>query len=255
MIGGLEEPREDLSEYVSVAGADEFRSRLGPKARREMTPAQKLWRDATQAAEELNGLGLAPTLELIKNKLRSRWSVQSLTELLATEKWAEAMERRGILWNAETGTLSPKQISFLAMFFDTSKQVSHTQILRAAGVSGDQFRNWMRQPVFAAQMEQFRQQMLKDGLSIATQRLVEKADKGDIQAIDRVMAFNGSDFRTLTGEDVAALLGLVYQILDEERVPVAVTRRIAAAVMGSPSGVAATMAAQTSAPLPLPEAP
>lgn len=253
MTGRFEDRGEDLSEYVSVAGADEFRSRLSPRARRELSPAQKLWRDATQAAVELNAQGFAPTLELIKNKLRQRWSVQSLTELLGTEKWAQAMEARGVPWNAETGTLSPKQISFLAMFFDTSKQVSHAQILRAAGVTGDQFRGWMRQPVFAAQMEQFRQQMLADGLSIATQRLVEKADKGDIQAIDRVMAFNGADFRTLTGEDVAALLGLVYQILDEEKVPVSVTRRIAAAVMGSPSGVAATMTAQTT--LTLPETP
>lgn len=250
-IGSFEPPAEP--EYVPVAGAEEFRSRVQPGKRRQMTPAQRLWQDATQAAEELNTLGLSPNLELIKQRLRQRWSVQSLTELLATEKWATAMERRGIAWDVEAGTLSPKQISFLTMFFDTSKQASHAQILRAAGVSGDQFRGWLRQPVFAAAMEKFRQQVLADGLHIATQRLVEKADRGDIQAIDRVMAFNGADFRTLTGEDVAALLGLVYQILDEEKVPVAVTKRIAAAVMGSASGVAATMASQTT--LTLPEAP
>lgn len=237
--------------YLSVAGLEEFRSRVRPAERRELSDAQKLWRDATQAAAELNGLGLQPTLDLISQKLRGRWARKTLIELLATEKWVTAMETRGIPWNAETDTLTPLQQSFLAFYYDTATTATHGQKLRQAKVSAEQFRGWMRQPVFAREMERLRQNVLKDGLHIATQRLVEKADAGDIQAIDRVMAFNGEDFRTLSGEDVAALLGLIFQVLDEEKVDPRVAMRIAAVTRGTTSGAQATMSPTT---MMLPEA-
>lgn len=231
--------------YLNVAASDSFRSRIKPAVRRELTDEQKLWRDAVQAAVDLNALSLRPDLDLISQRLRGRWAKRTLIELLGTDKWARAMEVRGIPFNAEVDTLTPLQTSFLMLYFDTATVATHGQKLRAAGVTGPQFQGWMRQPVFAKQMERLRQEVLKDGLHIATQRLVEKADRGDIQAIDRVMSFNGEDFRTLTGEDVSALLGIVFQVLDEDKVPAQTLAKIRARISGSPSGLQATMMPNT----------
>jgi hypothetical protein len=226
---------------VNVAGNEAFRSRIKPRARTLLTPEQKLWADAVQAATDLHALGVQPNVDTIARKLQGRWSRKSLNELLATEKWEGAMERRGIAWT-DAEVLTPLQQSFLQFYFDTSTPATHQMKLRQANVTGPMFQGWMRQPVFAREMERLRQVVLKDGFALATQRLVELADAGDLKAIDRVMAFNGDDFRTLTGEDVSAILLAVYEILDEDRVPTGTMNRIAQKVQLITGRAGATMA-------------
>lgn len=230
---------------VNVAGNDAFRSRLTPRARLKLSPEQRLWADATQAAQDLNGLGVAPTLDSIAAKLRGKWARKSLMELLATDKWAAAMARRGVPWDTDASVLTPLQMSFLQLYFDTTTQATHGMKLRQAGVTSQQFQGWLRQPVFAREMDRMRQLVLKDGLHIATQRLVELADKGDLKAIDRVMAFNGEDFRTLTGEDIQAVLFAIYDILDEDRVAPETMKRISRKVQEITGRAGATMAQAT----------
>lgn len=226
---------------VNVAGNAAFTSRLKPRARVTLTPEQKLWADATQAAVELNAIGVAPTIDNLAGRLRGKWARKSLLELLATEKWANAMVRRGVPWNAETDTLTPLQQSFLQLYFDTATPATHSMKLRQANVTSQMFTGWLRQPVFAREMERMRQLVLKDGLHLATQRLVELADGGDLKAIDRVMAFNGEDFRTLTGEDVNALLSVVFEVLDEERVDSAIMTKLSLRIKALHGGPGATM--------------
>jgi hypothetical protein len=236
---------DELSEpgrQVQVLGSAAFTSKLSVSKRRARTVEQRLWADATQAATELHGFGVQPTLETISTKLRGRWSRRSLGELLATDKWLAAMERRGIPWDTDRDTLTPLQQSFLTLYFDVTTPATHGAKLSQAGITAEQFRNWMRLPVFAAEMERLRRTVLQDGLTVATQRLVELADGGDLKAIDRVMAFNGEDFRTLTGEDVAALLATIFTVLDEEGVDDRVLTRLSRAVSTVPGMARATMA-------------
>lgn len=226
---------------VNVAGNAAFTSRLKPRARLQLSTEQKLWADATQAAVELNSLGIAPSLDNLAGRLRGKWSRKSLLELLGTEKWGYAMARRGVPWNAEADTLTPLQQSFLQLYFDTATPATHAMKLRQANVSSQMLQGWLRQPVFAREMERMRQLVLKDGLHLATQRLVDLADAGDLKAIDRVMAFNGDDFRTLTGEDVNALLSVVFEVLDEEKVDSAIMTKLSLRIKALHGGSGATM--------------
>lgn len=236
---------ESSARLVNVAGNEVFKSRISVKQSRVLTVEQKLWRDCIQAATELHFAGYPANLDSIHARLRGRWAKKSVTELLQTEKWEGAMQRRGVPWNAERDTLTPLQQSFLTLYFDTSVRATHSQKLRQAGVSAEQFRGWMRTPVFAREMEKLRQAILQDGFHLATQRLIDLADAGDLHAIDRVMAFNGDDFRTLTGEDVAGVLAAVFEVLDEAKIDPKVMTAIAARVSGTRAGVAAMLSANT----------
>lgn len=229
---------------LPASALDVFQVRVTPARRAgALSDAQRLFADATQAATEIHALGVAVNLESIHRKLGARWARKTLTGLLATPKWALAMESRGVPWDTDRDVLTPLQQSFLALYFDTATPATHAQKLRQAGVSSEQLRGWMRQQVFAAEMNRLRQAVLADGLAIATQRLVDKADAGDLAAIDRVMAFNGEDFRTLTGEDLNAVLMAVLEVLDDEHVPPAVQAKIGAAVARVTGRPGATMAA------------
>jgi len=150
-------------------------------------------------------------------------------DLLTSEKFLQALEERGIQL-VTTGGLSPRQMSALAIYLDMTSQLTHAQKLRAAGVSEATWRGWMRQPAFAAAVNELAEAILQDAKPVMLQRLAEAADAGQKWAIVFGLEVTGRHDHRDQGIDINALLLTIFTVLDEENVASGTMARIAARV-------------------------
>ena len=197
-------------EGLDIVNNDSFRSRTKPKP---PTLEEEFFSKAIYAAEmcQRQGWAVTPeTMQMVNEDLRSA----PLSDLLATDKFQNALHARGIPMTTKSG-LSPRQLTAIAVYLDMSTPATHTQKLRMAGVTSREWEGWWRQPAFAARMSEMMEDVTRMNTPVAEQRLAQAVDAGAPWAIQFALAMNRRfDPRAETADPTVALRE-IFDILDE----------------------------------------
>jgi len=167
----------------------------------------------------------------------------AVADLLASEKFRIAANDRGIDVSDKPG-LSAEQLAALAIYTDMSRPLNHTQKLRAAGVTQAKWTGWLRQRAFSEELAYLSKENLRASVAVGEQRLAEHVDAGNMQAIEFVFAMEGRFRKDQQSVDVRKMLLEVFNILDEEGVPLATLSRVGdriKAMLGEPIPMEATV--------------
>lgn len=205
MLAGMSE-----FERLAIANADRFA--VAP--RKKPSLEERFFAQVVFALQQLRDAGISPTPQSIHG-MNPDLPVKQLGELMQTERFALACEELGISLS-DTPGLEPAQVAALAIYLDTSVSATHSQRLRAAGVTSAQWKGWMRQPVFASFLQNAAGQAVFDAIPAAQQRIAEAAGAGERWAIELLLEMTGIHDRRGDGVDARALLERVFTVLDEE---------------------------------------
>lgn len=187
-----------------------FAARTSPKkASREAELFARVLYAATRAHEA----GMAVTVDAVRQFNRELPKLV-VADVLSTEKFKRAAEQRGIRLSGDPD-LSAEQLAALAIYLDTSAAATHSQKLRAMGVSSAKWQGWMRQPAFAQRLGDLAGALMRDAIPVAMQRIAEGVDKGDKWAIEMSMEITGVHDRRGDATDARKILMDVFTVLDE----------------------------------------
>jgi hypothetical protein len=184
------------------------------------TQAQYLWERLLRASERAVAAGFPVNRDSIRAHLLSKAITDDqIAQALASPGFVAALQARGLRMepNAE---LTIRQRQVLAIYFDAAVTATHAQRLRLAGVSSSTWDGWLRNdPAFRLKVAEITDEVLERGRVISRQRLVELADAGNVKAIDRLLAMsNDFDWRQVENSNLEAVLGAVFEVLDEHQV-------------------------------------
>lgn len=133
--------------------------------------------------------GVVPTV----NEVIKEWpdfELSTVRKAYVTPELKLAMQIRGIELNPKAG-LSAEQLYAITALQDPSSQLSVKARLDEIGISMAKYRAWMRNPLFAGLMNSQAEQNLGDAVQVAINRLISKADAGDMAAINKVLEMSG----------------------------------------------------------------
>ena len=114
----------------------------------------------------------------------------TISTVLATEEFAEAMKLRGVGFAAERG-LDPQQAAVLNMLENFSDTRNLTNRLKDVGVSRPQFNGWLNDPLFRDLYEKRIEHHLKDAHLMALSTIMTNAENGSQQAAEKLLEING----------------------------------------------------------------
>jgi hypothetical protein len=193
-----------------------------------VTAVERFYARVVYAAQLVHEQGFAVTVDMIRARFPDL-PYRQVQEVLESERFAASAEELGLPLSEHPGLL-PEQMAALAIYLDTSTPATHSQKLRAAGVSQAKWRGWLRQPAFAARLQDVAGQLLQDSVPVAFQRIAEAVDGGERWAVELSLEMTGTHDRRNDGTDLRKLLTDVFNILDEEIADSAVLERIAAKI-------------------------
>jgi hypothetical protein len=192
--------------------------------RRSVALEERLFAQVVFAAQRAHDAGLTVSVDTVRGFNRDLPQV-AVRDVLVSERFAVACEELGIPLSDFPG-LSPHQVVALSIYLDTSTPATHSQKLRAAGVSPAQWKGWLRQGEFANRLQQAAGQALYDAVPLAQQRLVEAVDAGARWAIEMSLEMTGVHDRRGDGANLQTILQGIFNVLDEEIVDSAVLDKI-----------------------------
>ena len=199
-----------------------------PRASHEADFFYRVMRSVEMAARQ--GLPIEPEVVVEQD---ATLRTPQVAELLSTEKFRIAAHDRGIDVSDKPG-LSAQQLAALAVYTDMSRPLNHSQKLRAAGVTQTQWRGWLRQRVFSEELAFLSKENLRASIAVGEQRLAEHVDSGNMHAIEFVFAMEGRFRKDQQAVDVRKMLLEIYNILDEEGVPLVTLSRVADRIKALP---------------------
>lgn len=176
-------------------------------------------------------------------------------KLLESDRLATALQERGVTFEP-LDALSAHQMHALAIYADTSVPMTHRERLRNAKVTQAKWDGWMRNPRFAAALEEISEERLAHAVPQMNLRLMEAIDRGERWAIELGYAITGRFRANDTGQDASALFAAMFQILDEAGIPDQVMKQVGQAVKqlatpgSAPARAATVMLAPTGRPAP-----
>lgn len=115
---------------------------------------------------------------------------KTYSKAYAAPELKAALEIRGISMDPATG-ISPEQAIAIQLLSDPTDHRTLNTKLQQIGVSMPKYQNWMRQPLFAELLSKRSEDNLVDAIPIAMNRLIGKADSGDMRAIEKVLEISG----------------------------------------------------------------
>lgn len=132
--------------------------------------------------------GVFPTVEETY-KSWPKIAKKTYSRAFATSEFKQALELRGISTEPMPG-LSPEQAHAVLLLSLPDGKTLQSK-LKQLGISHAKYTAWMRQPLFAETLRNRAEQNLGDSVSIALNRLVDNADRGDQRAIEKVLEISG----------------------------------------------------------------
>lgn len=133
--------------------------------------------------------GSLPEVAEVKRLLPSV-QTSSISAVLLTEEFAEAMKLRGVGFTTQSG-LSIQQSAVLNVLENFSDGRTLTAKLKETGVSRTQFNGWLRDPLFRDFYENRVENHLKDAHLTALTTIISNAENGDQRAAEKVLEING----------------------------------------------------------------
>ncbi len=177
----------DELERVDVAGSEVFqRVRKSAPGR---SPEQILFERAVSAAWLAHQRGFPIEPATIYDQDRTL-SISVLSELVATPKFKNALEARGIPTETPVG-LTAEQAYALSVMTDQSLSLDPFARLKKLGISWAQWQGWLKQPVFAKIYGRTTEDLLRSSVPAALTALAQRAQAGNNDAIKYLLAITG----------------------------------------------------------------
>lgn len=170
-----------------VAGSEIFQKVRKPASSR--TPEQILFERAVSAAWLAHQRGFPIEPATIYDQDRSL-SLSVLGELVATPKFRNALETRGIPTETPVG-LTAEQAYALSVMTDQSLTLDPFARLKKLGVTWAQWQGWLKQPIFAKIYGRTTEDLLKASVPAALTALANRAQAGNNDAIKYLLAITG----------------------------------------------------------------
>lgn len=133
--------------------------------------------------------GVFPTVEEVY-KSWPKITKTTYSKAFASPEFKTALEFRGISMEENPG-LTPEQNMAILSLSNWSDRASTETKMKRLGISMQKLHAWKRQPLFSQTLSQRAEQNLGDSVEIALNRLVEKADAGDLRAIEKTLEISG----------------------------------------------------------------
>lgn len=151
---------------------------------------KKTFRDALATVDILYRRdGVFPTVDE-SHHFWDKIQKKTFSKIYAMPEFKAALSLRGIEMEPTNG-LTPEQSMAILALANWSDRASTETKLKRLGVSMQRYHAWMRQPLFAQTLAHRAEQNLGDSVQIALNRLVEKADAGDMRAIEKTLEISG----------------------------------------------------------------
>jgi hypothetical protein len=133
--------------------------------------------------------GSEPTLAQVR-AVWPRISQKEIGELVKTDEFVNALKTRGIEIDRYGGLTHEQQvcIGVLADPFD-KRQIAAK--LKSVGIPMGRYLNWKKNPIFMAALEQQSAGAYREVLPELRNRLIERAEGGDMRAIELIFAKTG----------------------------------------------------------------
>lgn len=133
--------------------------------------------------------GTIPTVDEV-HEFWPRIPRSTYATLLGTKEFREALEYRGISLDENAG-LSMEQAALLMKLVDFTDKRSLGVKLKELGIPMSRYQAWMQQPLFRASYFKRTEELFKDAVPLALNRLVANVDAGDQRAIEKVLEITG----------------------------------------------------------------
>jgi len=172
---------------INVADSAIFQKVRKPASVR--SPEQILFERAVSAAWLAHQRGFPIEPATIYDQDRSL-SLSVLGELVATPKFRNALEARGIPAETPVG-LTAEQAYALTVMTDQSLTLDPFARLKKLGVSWAQWQGWLKQPIFAKIYGRTTEDLLKSSVPAALTALANRAQAGNNDAIKYLLAITG----------------------------------------------------------------
>jgi hypothetical protein len=136
-----------------------------------------------------------------------------ITKVLMHDVFLEAMDEAGIPFRKQKGLTAHQHYALMIMTDPNDKRPHHIR-LKETGVTGAQWRAWLKNPIFNSFLETFMENALGDHMNAAHLSLMNKVDKGDVRALELYYAMTGRYSASSQQErDVQAVLAGVIEII------------------------------------------
>lgn len=172
---------------INVADSEVFQKVRKPASSR--TPEQILFERAVSAAWLAHQRGFPIEPATIYDQDRSL-SLSVLSELVATPKFRNALEARGIPTETPVG-LTAEQAYALSVMTDQSLTLDPFARLKKLNISWAQWQGWLKQPIFAKIYGRTTEDLLKSSVPAALTALAQRAQAGNNDAIKYLLAITG----------------------------------------------------------------
>lgn len=207
----------DELERVDVAGSEVFqRVRKSSVVR---SPEQILFERAVSAAWLAHQRGFPIEPATIYEQDRTL-SISVLGELVATPKFKNALEARGIPSETPVG-LTAEQAYALTVMTDQSLSLDPFARLKKLGISWAQWQGWLKQPAFAKIYGRTSEDLLKASVPAALTALANRAQAGNNDAIKYLLAITGYYDPSARGQNaeyervISAMMDAVEKYVDD----------------------------------------
>ena len=150
-------------------------------------------RDVINAAQVIWTMsGHLPTVEAVAANLYGGQvkNLQHVQKAMASNEFSIACAERGIPTATNSG-ITPAQVYAATIILNPADRRPMASKLRSAGVSSNQYRNWLRQPGFKAYVTRLSENLLSDHIGDVNAALTNKATGGDTQAMRMYYELNG----------------------------------------------------------------
>lgn len=207
----------DELERVDVAGSEVFQKVRKSSVVR--SPEQILFERAVSAAWLAHQRGFPIEPATIYEQDRTL-SISVLSELVATPKFKNALEARGIPSETPVG-LTAEQAYALTVMTDQSLSLDPFARLKKLGISWAQWQGWLKQPAFAKIYGRTSEDLLKASVPAALTALANRAQAGNNDAIKYLLAITGYYDPSARGQNaeyervISAMMDAVEKYVDD----------------------------------------
>jgi hypothetical protein len=117
-------------------------------------------------------------------------AIAHVAKAVATPAYRDTCEVRGIPVGTMPGMTSAQTYAVSILTNPADKRPMATK-LKAAGITQQQYRNWLKQPAFSSYIKQVGENLLGDHIADVNAMLVNKATSGDTTAMKMYYEING----------------------------------------------------------------
>lgn len=167
------------------------------------------------------------------DQIRARWDFDLgwVREMLTTPELKKALAIRGIELDLKAG-LSYEQLQAITLLSNPDDRRTESAKAASAGISMPKLRAWKRNPQFSAALAQQAEHNLADAIPLALNRLVSKADEGDLRAIEKVLEITGRHDPNMKEVQNARTIVLTFMEVLQSELDAEVLKRVMDKVQG-----------------------